>query len=478
MTNINNSPAPSTLQPTEEEASDGTEHFDLIIVGSGSGNSIPEYLADWKIALVERDVFGGTCLNRGCIPSKMFVLPADVAQAAKNSAHLGIETSYAGADWPAIRDRVFGLIDPIAAGGEEYRATGTPNVTLIQGTARFVGDKTFDVDGRSISATRVLIAAGSRPTLPSIDGLDATRHHTSDSIMRLDELPGRLGVIGGGFIAVEMGHVFAGLGSNVIMFNRSEQLLRVHDAAISERFTEVFGARDGVDLRLGQLPTRVEETSEGTILLHLDDEVLEVDELLIATGRRPNSDLLDATAGGVDLLANERISVNLRMETNVDDVWAIGDVANEYQLKHVANAEVKVAFWNMAHPAEQHEVDYTAVPSAVFSGPQVASVGKTEEQLVADGTDYRVGTRDFGGTAYGWALNDNSSFAKVLVDDASDLILGAHIIGPQASSLLQPIIQAMQFGQTASDLATKVFYIHPALTEVVENALLEAGSSS
>lgn len=453
-----------------------TEVFDLIIVGSGSGNSIPEYLSDWKIALIERDVFGGTCLNRGCIPSKMFVLPADVAAAAANSDRLNIRTSYEGVDWDALRDRVFGLIDPIAAGGRDYRATGTENLTLIEGTAEFTGPDTLQVAGRKLTAKHILVATGSRPTLPSIEGLDSVRCHTSDSIMRLDALPNRLGVIGGGFIAVEMGHVFAGLGSDVSMFVRSNRLLRAHDKEVSTRFTEVFGQR--VDLRLETLPQRVEETPQGTILLHLAEETIEVDELLVATGRRPNSDLVRSDLAGLGLKPNGRIRVDDTMKTNVDGIWSIGDVANDYQLKHVANAEVKVAFWNIANPAEQRQVSYRAVPAAVFSNPQVAGVGKTEEELVAEGVNYRVGRRDYGGTAYGWALNDSTSFAKVLVDDESDLILGAHIIGPQAASLLQPLIQAMQFGQTASEVANEVFYIHPALTEVVENALLEAESDS
>jgi len=163
------------------------EQYDLIVVGSGSGNSIPSYMDDWNIALVERDVFGGTCLNRGCIPSKMFVLPADVAVSAKSSAKLGIDTQFNGADWPAIRDRVFGRIDPIAEAGREYRASGSPNVTLIQGTAGFVGEKTLDVEGRLISASNILLAAGARAVIPPIPGLVETGFHTSDSIMRLPE---------------------------------------------------------------------------------------------------------------------------------------------------------------------------------------------------------------------------------------------------------------------------------------------------
>ncbi len=446
------------------------EQYDLIIIGSGSGNSIPEYLDDWKIALVERDVFGGTCLNRGCIPSKMFVLPADVAVAARTSAKLGIDTQFNGADWAGIRDRIFGRIDPISESGREYRATGTPNVTLIEGTARFVDDRIFDVDGRTITAPHVLLAAGARPIVPPIIGLVETGFHTSDSIMRLPELPKRLGIIGGGFIAAEMGHVFSALGSSVTLINRSNSLLREFDHDIARRFTELFAAR--VDLRLGHVPTRVQRVAEGIEITGVGFSVV-VDELLLATGREPNSDLLDVDAGGVACHHHGTIQVDDTMATNVAGVWAIGDIANPYQLKHLANAEARIAFWNMAHPDELRHQSYKALPSGVFSNPQVATVGLTEQQAVDQGRSFVVGYREYASTAYGWALVDETSFAKVLVDTETGLIIGAHIIGQQATSLIQPLVQAMEFDQPAADVA-RVFYIHPALTEVVENALLAA----
>jgi mycothione reductase len=447
------------------------EEYDLIIVGTGSGNAIPEYFDDWKLALVERDVFGGTCINRGCIPSKMFVVPADVAVSAASSGKLGLDTSFDGADWPAIRDRIFGRIDPISRGGREYRISGSPNVTLIEGTAVFVSDHTLDVEGRLITAPNILLAAGSRPSVPPIPGLVETGFHTSDSIMRLPDLPARLGIIGGGFIAVEMGHVFSGLGSDVTVFNRSNTLLTGFDGDVAARFTELFARR--VDLRLGHLPTRVDRTADGIRISSAAGETI-VDELLVATGREPNSDLLDVDAAGLECHHHGTIVVDDTMATNVPGVWAIGDIANSYQLKHLANAEARVAFWNIAHPDDLRHQSYRAVPSAVFSNPQVATVGLTEEQARRAGRSFRVGRRDYGDTAYGWALADESSFAKVLVDTESGLILGAHIIGPQASSIIQPIVQAMELGQTAQQIAGDVLYIHPALTEVVENALLEA----
>ena len=448
-----------------------TERFDLIIVGSGSGNAIPDFLSDWDIAIVERDVFGGTCLNRGCIPSKMFVVPADKALDAQSSGKLGIDTQFNGADFPAIRDRVFGRIDPIAEGGRQYRATGSPNVTLVEGTARFVAPKVLDVEGRLLTADHILLAAGARPVIPPIPGLVETGFHTSDSIMRLPDLPRRLGIIGGGFIAVEMGHVFSALGSDVTVINRSNTLLRDFDDEISSRFTEVFGQR--VDLQLGHLPTKVERVEDGIKVTCVTGETV-VDEVLVATGREPNSDLLDVDAAGLVCHHHGTISVDDTMATNVPGIWAIGDIANGYQLKHLANAEAAVAFWNIAHPDEHRHQSYKAVPNAVFSNPQVASVGLTEREAVAQGIPHRVGRRDYAGTAYGWAMEDESSFAKVIVHTETGLVVGAHILGPQASTLLQPLVQAMELDTPAEVLARNVFYVHPALTEVVENALLEA----
>ncbi len=453
------------------------ESFDLIIVGSGSGNSIPSYLDDWNVAIVERGVYGGTCLNVGCIPSKMFVLPADAALAAGRNDKMNIDTQFTGADFGAIRDRVFGRIDEISDSGRDYRATGSKNVTLLEGTARFVGDKQLvvdmndDGDQRYITAPQVLLAAGARPVVAPIPGLATTGFHTSDTIMRLPELPQRLGILGGGFIAVEMGHVFSALGSEVTLFNRSMGLLRGFDDDIAARFTEVFSQR--VDLQLGHVPTFVERTDEGIVITSAGKRFV-VDELLVATGREPNTDLLDLDAGGIECTARRTVKVDDTMATNVEGVWAIGDIANSYQLKHLANAEAAVAFWNLSHPDDLRRQSYKAVPGAVFSNPQVASVGLTEREARERQLPISVGVRDYAGTAYGWAIVDETSFAKVIVNTETGRFVGAHIIGPQAATLIQPIIQAMELDTPAATVARDVFYIHPALTEVVENAILDA----
>jgi mycothione reductase len=240
---------------------------------------------------------------------------------------------------------------------------------------------------------------------------------------------------------------------------------------VAERFTSAFGQR--VDLRLNHLPTRVERRGEA-IAVTVGGDVVEVDELLVATGREPNSDVLDCDVVGIEMHRHGTIVVDEHQRTSVPGIWAIGDIANDIHLKHVANHEADIAFWNIAHPEALRSTDHTAIPAAVFSYPQVATVGMTEQDATDAGVDYVVGRRDYAGTAYGWALADETGFAKVIVDRASGCIVGAHILGPQAATLIQSLVQAMRFGETAERVARDVYYIHPALTEVVENALLDA----
>jgi mycothione reductase len=450
-----------------------TEDFDLIVVGTGSGNAIPPELEGWRIALVERDVFGGTCLNRGCIPSKMYVVAADAAQRTRTASQLGVHATVERVDWPAIRDRVFDRIDPIAAGGERYRDRECSHITVVRGTASFVEPKVLAVGDRRLSAPRILLAAGGRPVAPEIAGLAETGFRTSDDIMRLERLPDRLGILGGGFIAAEMGHVFSAFGTEVTVMVRGDQMLRPEDHDVRARFTAAFGRR--VDLRLGALPHLIRRGDDG-IELHLGDEVVVVDELLVATGRIPNSDLLEVRRCGLEVHPDGRVVTDDTMATSVEGVWAIGDLTNTHQLKHVANAEAKVAFGNLQHPERPCRMDYRAIPYAIFSDPTVARVGLTEDEARQQGVPHVVGCRDYGATAYGWALEDRESFAKVVVHARTGEILGAHILGEQAPNLLQPLIQAMRFGQTAQDVANGVLYTHPALIEVVENALLDAVS--
>lgn len=465
-------------------------HHDLVIIGSGSGNSIltPEF-EDWDVAIVERGTFGGTCLNAGCIPSKMLVLPADrLVEAAEADQRLGVHLEAKGADWPAIRDRVFGRIDPIARGGTDYRL-GQDHVTVYLGDARFRGARRLVVtmaDGstQEVTGDRFVLAAGARPRLPDVEGLADTPFHTSDSIMRIDRLPEHLIILGGGFIAAEMGHVFAALGSKVSVVHRGDRMLRHEDPEVSMRFTREFSGR--VDTYFHATASSVRH--DGThvrVAVDQDEEVVQLpghrhcteligDALLVTTGRDPNGDQLGVTAAGVRLDHDGYVRTDDTLLTDAPDVWALGDIRNPLQLKHLANQEQRVVTHNLRHPDRPRRIDQRVVPHAVFSHPQVGSVGMTEIELNSAGRLFVTGRCDYAGVAYGWALEDTTSFAKVLVDPGTLRLLGGHVIGPQAATLVQQLTQAMQFDVPVDRLAREQIWCHPALPEVLENALLDA----
>jgi mycothione reductase len=457
-------------------------HYDLVIVGTGSGNSIlgPEF-AGKKTAIVEKGTFGGTCLNVGCIPTKMFVYAADVAYTPSHSAKYGVDEELKGVRWRDVRDRIFGRIDPIAAGGAEYRRSheDNKNVDVYEGTGRFTGTKELRVtfsDGRPdevLTADRFVLAAGGRPVIPDIAGLDDVDYYTSDTVMRLDELPERIVILGGGYIAAEFAHVFASFGVRVTLVNRSGRLLRSEDEDVSARFTELASER--FDVRLERKTVRARTTADG-VALDLEGpqgaETVEADVLLVATGRKPNSDLLDVAATGVSTSDRGHVLVDDYQETAVEGIYALGDLSSPHELKHVANHEARVVQHNLLHPDERIKADHRFVPHAVFTHPQVASVGLTEQKARELGVSYVVSKQDYAGIAYGWAMEDTTGFAKLLADPETGKLLGAHIIGPQASSVIQPLIQAMSFGLDARSMARGQYWIHPAMPELVENALL------
>ena len=447
-------------------------HFDLAIIGTGSGNSIlgPEF-DDWDVAIVERGSFGGTCLNVGCIPTKMFVYAAEVASTVRHASRYGIDATVDKIRWTDIRDRVFGRIDPLAAGGERYRTHDNPNVTVYKGQCRFVGHKRLDTGtGETITADRFVIAAGGRPLIPPEVMRSTAAYYTSDTVMRIDELPQRIVILGGGYIASEFAHVFSALGVQVSVVARGSALLRYHDETVSRRFTEL--AKQRWDVHLGQTPSTVEAVGSEVVLTMPDGTVVAGDELLVAVGRIPNSDLLDPAATGVVVRSDGRIVVDEYQRSTVDGILALGDISSSYQLKHVANHEARVVRHNLVHPDEPIASDHRFVPSAVFTDPPIASVGRTEAHCRLDALDYAVAVQEYGDVAYGWALEDTTGFCKILAERRTGRLLGAHVMGPQASTVIQPLIQALSFGLCADDMAHGQYWIHPALPEVIENALL------
>jgi mycothione reductase len=348
-------------------------------------------------------------------------------------------------------------------------------VTLVEEHVRFVGDRTLRAaSGVTFSADQVVVAAGSRPVVPQVEGLEDVPFHTSDTVMRVDTLPRRLLVLGGGYVAAELAHVFGSLGSEVTLVVRGEGLLTHLDKDVSRRFTELAERR--WDVRLGTVIDKA-EAYDGGVRVHLSDGTfVETDLLLVAAGRRSNADRLDVDAAGIRVDDDDVIEVDDFQRTSAEGVWALGDVANHAMLKHVANHEARVVQHNLLHldePGRWQRAMRDNIPSAVFSSPQVASVGLTEQEAVAGRVPHVMAHQPYADIAYGWAMEDTTGFAKLVAEPHSGRLLGAHVIGPQASNLIQPLVQAMSLGQTAHEVARGQYWIHPALMEVVENALLQ-----
>jgi mycothione reductase len=460
------------------------EHFDLTIIGTGSGNTIPDPSVDarfgtMRVAICEQGTFGGTCLNVGCIPTKMFVYASEVAQTIRESSRFGLDSTIDKVRWPDIVSRVFGRIDPIAAGGELYKRS-LSNVRVYGSHTRF-GPKQPDgryllrtADGEEFTSDKVVIATGSRVRVPPAIEQCGVEYYTSDDIMRIDELPEHLVIVGGGFVAAEFAHVFSSLGVRVTIVVRGHGLLTHCDEAICYPFTDLAGEK--WDLRTRENVVGSHQDGDRIVLELDDDETISADMLLVATGRVPNGDQLEAQLAGVEVDDDGMVKVDKYQRTTARGIFALGDVSSPYQLKHVANHEARIVQHNILVDWDQtssmHVTDHRFVPSAVFTDPQIAMVGLTEAEALEAGHDVLSKVQNYGSAAYGWAMEDTTGIAKVIADRGTGKILGAHIMGHQASSIIQPLIQAMTFGQTAMDVARGQYWIHPALPEVIEQTLL------
>ena len=400
--------------------------FDLIVIGSGSGLEVSAEAAEsgLSVAVVEQGPFGGTCLNRGCIPSKILIHCADVMETIKRAELFGIKASVEAVDWQFIIKRAFDEIDGEAQAIEEGNRQA-PNTTVYKGTGRFVGHKTLEVNGEQISAETIVIAAGTRPFVPEIPGLQDVPYITSDEALRLPEQPQRLVIVGGGYIAAELAHFFGSLGTEVTIVHRGPLLLRAEDEQIAHRFTHVYQRRFNLTLN-AQVSRAYRQGTGVAVEVSVDGrtEVVAANALLMATGRIPNTDLLEVASTGVELYQGGYIKTNEYLECGVSGVWALGDIVGRYFLKHSANLEAAYAASNIFNPDHQVAVDYHAMPHAIFASPQVASVGLTEREAKEQDIPYVAATYDYHNTAYGSSIEDRDGFVKVLAHPDSGEILG------------------------------------------------------
>ncbi|HEY5274414.1 MAG TPA: mycothione reductase [Acidimicrobiales bacterium] len=444
------------------------EQFDLAVIGAGSGGVvIPDDFDRRRVALIEAGSFGGTCLNRGCIPTKMFVYTADLAMQARRASEFGLRAPLEGVDWPAIRDRIIARVEETEAA--ERQEWAESDVTVFEEYVRFAGPHELVIkDGTRIEAAQIVIATGGHPAIPPVVAESGVAFHTSDTVMRLDALPASMVILGGGYVAVELAHVFSSLGVEIHVVEMAATLVANLDADIARRFTALVSAR--WDVHLDATVTDVVAHGAGVEVVLDDGERVMGELLLVATGREPNTDDLQLDLAGVALSENGHIVVD-EFGRAAPGVWALGDCSSPFELKHVANAEARTIAYNLAHADDLRPLPHEWVPSAVFSDPQIASVGARLQDL--EERPFVSVTQQYGDVAYGWALQDHRGVCKLYADPETGTLLGAHILGHQASLLIAPLVQAAAHGQRVADIARGQFWIHPALSEVVENALLK-----
>lgn len=443
------------------------ETYDLIVLGGGRASNLAIAAAKdgWKVALVERDRLGGTCPNRGCVPSKLLIGFSDVARQVREAGRHFIDAGYRGADLRKIFDSVNGYVSGVDGRYQDRVSDG--GVTLIRGEGRFVGHKQIEAAGRTLTAGKIVIATGSRPSPPPYADLGVW---TSDDLFPLEgDPPQSLLVIGGGVIACEMAAFFAGVGVETTLVARKDRLLGKEDSDIEQVFQQEFGKN--VSVLFGAVLTDLSRADRGfTATFETDGGTVtqRADRVLFAIGRRPNSESLDLPETGIKSDERGFIPVNEHLQTTVPGIYATGDVNGRHMLQHAAAAEVHFLREKFLKGGTA-PINEEPVGHGIFSHPEVAAVGKTEDELKETGTPYVSVFEDWLASARVQAMRIDYPRVKLLVSPDDYSILGCHLIGPEASTILHQVITVMKLKNDVRELADTIF-IHPALNE----CLLEA----
>jgi len=448
--------------------------YDVLVVGGGTGNNVAAAAADagLETALVEKGPLGGTCLNRGCNPSKMLIQAATAANHVREAGKFHVDATLNGVDFAAVVDEMDEGLSGIADGMEaDYREK--EHLTIYNDEAEFVDERTVNVGGERVSGDRVVVAAGSRPLVPPIDGLGEVDYLTSTDALYLREQPDSLVVMGGGYIAVELGYFFESMGTDVTILEMMDSLVPREDPEVAEAFTEV--ARERHEVYTGHRVTGVEPDGEG-VRVHAETEggdtvAVGGEELLVALGRRPNTDTLNVAAAGIETDENGFVVTDDRLRTSAEGVWAQGDIADNAMFKHSGDYETEVTVANVVRD-EGATADFTAMPHAIFTEPQIAGVGKTEADLQEAGVDYEVGRQSLPETPMGRAKKLEEGFVKALAAPDGE-VLGCHIFGYEASTMVHEVVVGMRRGEgTVADIADTI-HAHPTLNKAVEYAFDE-----
>ena len=448
------------------------ERFDVIVIGSGSGMLVASAAVEqgFRTALVEHGKMGGTCINVGCVPSKMLIYPTDVIAAIKEPRKLGVNATLESVDFNNIMNRMHTLVNH-DSGHQAQAVEATPNLTWFKETGEFISDYTMQIGAHTISAEMIFIVSGARPGIPPIKGIENIGYLTSDAVLELQTPPESILIIGGGYVGMEYGHFFSGIGTKTTILQRPYRVVPEEEPEISELLKKEMQQRMEIYTGFEVTEAKQEGQLKKLVAKNRQDgnqHEFSAESVMVATGRVSNADILKPEKTGVELDERGFIKVDEYLETSKKNIWAFGDAIGIQMFKHVANYEAGIVWHNAVHD-HKVKMDFSAAPHAVFSHPQVASVGLTEEQAKEQYHNILVGQAPYSETAMGAAMGFPEGFVKVVVERETGKILGAHIIGPEASILIQEIINAM-VSETGFAPIAQAMHIHPALSEVVQNA--------
>jgi len=443
--------------------------YDVVVIGSGSGGEIVDAALGngFSVAWVDKGPLGGTCLNVGCIPSKMLIYPADRVMEIKEAEKLGIKAEIKDVDFKKIMEH---MREPIHESHEHMeRGLETPmeNFQYYKGEGHFVDDYTIEINGEQIKGEKIFIGSGARPFITPIKGIEDVDYLTNNNVFNLTDKPDSIIIVGGGYIAVEFAHFFSAMGTKVTVLQRSNRLIKNAEPEISDLLKNLMDKR--MDIVTNFDASEVKKQGNQIVVMGKDrssdkEKQFSAEKIMIATGRKSNADLLKIENTGVETDSRGYIEVNEFLETNKKNIWAFGDAIGRYMFKHVANEEALVAWRNAVHD-HKTPMDYSAVPYAVFTYPQIAGVGLSEEEAEKS-HQILVGKAKYSDVAKGEAMVELEGFAKAIVNKEDGRILGFHIIGPYAPILVQEVVNAMALGGQIGYIG-RGMHIHPALPEII-----------
>ena len=453
------------------------KRYDLILIGTGSGMEVVAAITkenpNLRVAVIDKDPPGGICLNRGCIPSKLLIYPASVVRTVEKSREFGIKTEIKNIDFKAVMKRMRSIIDRDV---EMIRngISQAKNIDYYPEQAEFTAPYKISVGKEIITSRMIILSTGSRPSVPPVEGLHETGYLTSDTFLDTTQLPHSIAIIGGGYIAAEYGHFLSAMGAKVTIIGRNPQFIPEEEPEVSALAKREL--QKHLTILTNHEVRKAKATSQGKKLTafnrYTKKEVeIVVEEILVATGRVPNTDILHPEKAEIETDSKGFIIADEYMQTSQPNIWVLGDADGKFLFKHVANKEAQIVYYN-AVLKEKIKMDYHAVPHAVFTDPEIASVALREQEAIDQygKENIVIGFYKYADTAKGEAMALKDDFVKVIVNRTTGQILGAHIIGPEASVLIQEIINLMYTEKQNSAPLDRAMHIHPALSEVVARA--------